>query len=957
MRQGWLRVGGAIMALGLCLVLSPSQGHAERAQASVHVFGNSLVHHLSDNPATAVPWWLARLARAGGKEFALTGQWGFLRDFARDGMADRWSFDGVRRPRGAVDTVLVTPANFIQYRAPDATFEGDNPERATPLSATLATIDAARTRAPDARVMIYEGWPDMGGHTRRFPPSGRALARWHGYALSDYHDWFRAYVEALRAARPEVAITLLPVSSVLSGLQTGLLEDVPVEALYTDDAPHGTATLYFLAALVTYTALYDAPAPATFDIPEGIHPVVRDRYARITSEIAQALGLHDRADAPATPGTPPPGIGIANPSLGMGLSGIADWSSQHPFIDVMKTARPWIGHRSGEWGAFSTQALRAGGYLDENGWPLALPDGAESLESFLFTDQPEGATHLGGRYLLRYEGEGVLRVTGRADNVRYNYKTREIRFDYRPGDGPVTLRLLKTDPDDPLRAITILREDHIALHEAGAIFNPLWIDRIADLRLVRFMDWQFTNGSDQVTWADRPTPRDATYVWRGAPVEVMVALANRIGADPWVNMPHAADDAYMREFARYMHDHLDPRLRVHVEYSNEVWNFIFPQAVWAREAAEALWGADAGDDAWIQFYGMRAAQMAAIWREEFADAPGRLSVVAGAHTGWPGLEQPMLAAPLAVAGGQIDTAPVEQFDAYAVTGYFGHELGSEEMESTVEGWIAASRAVARARAAETGAEPEAYLARHGFDLAFDLAAEALRRGSLRELLADSLPYHAEVAARHGLDLVMYEGGTHVVGQGTVTENDTLTAFFTAFNYSPQMGTLYQELLDGWQGAGGTLFNAFVDVAIASKWGSWGALRHLDDATPRWDVLMRANATPPHWDDARAPGAFLHGVLRRAGDGAARLSGTSEADILIGGAGDDVLAGHGGNDRLHGGAGEDRAILPGKQADYEITQDDARVILRGPAGRITLVSIEAVEFTGAPGRAVALAELF
>ena len=520
----------------------------------------------------------------------------------------------------------------------------------------------------------------------------------------------------------------------------------------------------------------------------------------------------------------------------------------------------------------------------------------------------------------------------------------------------MVLRLLKTDADDPLRAITILREDHVALHAAGAIFNPLWIDRIADLRLVRFMDWQFTNGSDQGTWAGRPTPQDATYVWRGAPVEVMVALANRIGADAWVNMPHAADDGYMRAFAAYMRDHLDPRLRAHVEYSNEVWNFIFPQAVWAREAAETLWGDDAGDDAWMQFYGMRAAQMATIWREVFADAPDRLRVVAGVHTGWPGLEEPILAAPLAVAAGQIDTAPVETFDAYAVTGYFGHELGTEDMAATVEGWIAASRAVARARAAESGADPDTYLARHGHDLAFDLAAEALRRGSLSELLTETLPYHAEVAARHGLALVMYEGGTHVVGHGEVTDNDALTDFFTAFNYSPQMGTLYEELLAGWRAAGGTLFNAFVDVAQASKWGSWGALRHLDDATPRWDVLMRANATPPDWGDPRAPGTFLHGVLRRAGEDAARLTGTREADILIGGAGDDVLVGHGGNDRMHGGAGEDRAILPGARADYKVTQHGARVILRGAAGRVTLVSVETVEFSGAPGEPLALADL-
>ncbi|GAW34715.1 hypothetical protein RA2_01767 [Roseovarius sp. A-2] len=953
----WERIGAVWLVLVVAVAAAPAL--AGRDAARMHVFGNSLINHLSeaDGDATTVPYWLGQLTRASGRDFALSGQWGFLRNFARDGAASNWSFKGVAAPRGRIDTVMINPANFIQYQPPDAPYEGDNPDGSSPLSATLAIIDRAQDDWPGARIVIYEGWPDMGGFGRSFPPSDRNLRRWHSYALGDYHDWYRAYVAQLQNARPETEITLAPVSSVLSGLLSGLLEDIPVEALFTDDAPHGTPTQYFLAALVTYTALFEAPAPAGFAVPEAIHPGVRNRYDRLTDEIAQALGLKDeRAVAPATTQEARAGVGVANPSLAMGLNGIADWSSQHPFLNVMKSARPWIGHTSDEWGAFSTEALRTGGYLNEVGYPVALPDGAKSLESFLLTDQPAAATHLAGRYLLRYEGEGVLRVTGRADNVRYNYDTREIRFDFRPGDGPVVLRLLETSRDDPIRNISIVKQDHLALHEAGALFNPLWIDKIADLRMLRFMDWQFTNGSSQSTWEGRPRPEDATYVWRGAPVEVMVALANRIGADPWVNMPHAADDAYMHAFAEYMRDHLDPGLKAHVEYSNEVWNFIFPQAVWAREAAEALWEDAAGDDAWMQYAGLRVAQMATIWREVFEGQEDRLSVLVATHTGWPGLEEPMLNAPLALKHGQLSAAPVDHVDGYAVTGYFGFDLGAEEMAATVEGWITASRAVARAKAAETGSDPNVYLAAHEFDLAYDLAAEALRQGSLGELHTEVFPYHADLAARHDLPLMMYEGGTHVVGHGTTVENETLTAFFTGFNYSPQMGQLYEELLAGWQAAGGTAFNAFVDVATPSKWGSWGALRHLNDDTPRWRVLMAANTTPPDWAEPRISGAFLHGVTQQAGDEGTTLIGTAKADILLGGAGDDVLISHGGNDRLHGGAGRDLAILPGARTEYGIGRDGARVILQGLAGEITLVAIEAVEFGDAPGQQVTLGDL-
>ena len=194
-----------------------------------------------------------------------------------------------------------------------------------------------------------------------------------------------------------------------------------------------------------------------------------------------------------------------------------------------------------------------------------------------------------------------------------------------------------------------------------------------------------------------------------------------------------------------------------------------------------------------------------IWRKVFEGQADRLSVVVATHTGWPGLEEPMLQAPLALDNGQLSTPPVEQFDGYAVTGYFGFDLGSEDMADTLLGWIAASRAVAQAKAAETGADPDTYLAAHEFDLAYDLAAEALRQGSLGELLRDIFPYHADLAARHDLQLMMYEGGTHVVGHGATVENETLTGFFNGFNYSPQMARIYEELIAGWHAAGGTAF--------------------------------------------------------------------------------------------------------------------------------------------------------
>ncbi len=608
---------------------------------------------------------------------------------------------------------------------------------------------------------------------------------------------------------------------------------------------------------------------------------------------------------------------IESPALAMGLAGIADWSTEQPFIDLMKTARPWIGHLPGQWGGVNAEQIQAGGYLDANGWPLKIPDGAERIEAFILTDQPAAATFLAGRYRLTYDGQGSVAVGGLAQDIDAN--PGEIWFSYAPGEGLIGIGISAIDPVNPIRNIAVVKADMIPLYQAGAIFNPVWLAHIQDLRSVRFMDWMNTNGSTQTEWADRPLPDDYTYGWRGVPVEVMVQLVNEIGADPWFTMPHMADDAYVSAFATLVHDGLDPRLKAYVEYSNEIWNFIFPQTLWAGEQARARWGEAAGDDAWMQFAGMRAAQVADIWVGVYAADPARLVRVIATHTGWMGLEEPLLNAPLAVAEGA--RPPYQAFDAYAVSGYFGYELGTDEMADTVHGWIA-------------GAD------------GFAAAAATIRDGSLHDLLVTIFPYHAEVATAHGLTLVMYEGGTHVAGLGDQVNDVALTGFFTSFNYSPDMARLYAELLTGWRDSGGTLFNAFVDVAAPSKWGSWGALRHLDDINPRAAALMAYNASAVDWE-GRAAGTFDQGEVIFGTPGDDQVQGSPQEDIMIGLDGDDSFAVHGA-DRVNGGAGFDLAIIPGLPTDYTLVWEGEQIVATGPEGRITLFGIDGISFTALPG---------
>lgn len=613
-----------------------------------------------------------------------------------------------------------------------------------------------------------------------------------------------------------------------------------------------------------------------------------------------------------------PPAGLAEPRLAANLDGVVDWSVQHPFVDRMKTARPWIGHSADEWGQWSAEALREAGHVGADGWPRSLPAGATRIEALVLTDQPEDMTELAGRYVLRWTGAGRVEVAGRTRLI--SQRPGEIVFHYAPGDGLVAVVVKSTDPEgtgDHIRDMTLVREEQLALHEVGVLFNPAWIARVQDLRSIRFMNWMNTNGAALERWEDRPRPEHKSWglPTGGVPIEVMVALANEIGADPWFTLPHLGDDDFVRRFAEYVRDNLDPRLRAHAEYSNELWNFIFPQAHWAAEQARARWGT-ADDGGWVQFASLRAAQVADIWREVFgAEAEERLRTVIAVHTGWLGLEEAVLEAPFAVAEGHA--RPADSFDQYAVTGYFGETVDPQEDAPRLRRWLEEGEATATAR----------------------FAAE-LQEGSLARLVDEVLPYHARVAERYGLELVMYEGGTHVTAPDI--DDPELAAFIQDFNYTPEMAALYETLLAGWRAAGGTLFNAFVDISKPSRWGSWGALRHPWDENPRWDVLMAYNETAAPWE-TRAPGTFLHGVLREGGEGADRLVGTPEEDTLLGGPGDDLLDGQGGADRLHGGPGRDRAHLPGKADEWSFRRDGDVVLAERDGILVRIVSVEEISF--------------
>lgn len=542
--------------------------------------------------------------------------------------------------------------------------------------------------------------------------------------------------------------------------------------------------------------------------------------------------------------------------IGLNLAPVTDWSTQQPFLNVMKTARPWIVHKSGQWGGAGEAELIQGDYLDPFGWPKRLPRSLGTVGTVILTDLPEEAVSLAGTYRLSFEGAGVVEVSGRATNVRY--LSNEVLFDFTPGPGPVEIRIQRSAPSDHVRDIVVVKDSHRSAFQAGKIFNPDWLALIDEFDLYRFMDWMATNNSAIREWQDRPLPQDYTYARNGVPLEVLLALLHETGADGWFTLPHMASDDFAHQFAIAVASGLPKKATAYAEYSNEVWNWQFVQTAWANEMGQARWDQP---DTWPQFYGARAAELAQIWSKAFEgleDGPALVNVIS-TQTGWLGLEELILEAPLWQAEEDSPgNPPWIYFDAYAITGYFGGILGVEDREAMVEGWIDASRESALSEADAKGLSGEArtmHMEQHQFDQASEKAGVELSTGAisgepldtLDDLLERVWPHHAAIADGYGLQLVMYEGGSHVVGIGAMANNEKLTEFFIHFNYTDHMGTLYERLIAGWDALGGGAFAAYSDVYAPTKWGSWGARRYLTDDNPRWQALASRAACGENCD--------------------------------------------------------------------------------------------------------------
>lgn len=115
---------------------------------------------------------------------------------------------------------------------------------------------------------------------------------------------------------------------------------------------------------------------------------------------------------------------------------------------------------------------------------------------------------------------------------------------------------------------------------SGNPWNPDFLTFSSGLS-VQHMRWMTTLrviGSVERDWSDRVQPTSIAFTshlgtGNAIPYELVIDFANRMGIDPWTNIPPQATDAFITSCASLHASLLNANRRVLAEYSNEAWNY------------------------------------------------------------------------------------------------------------------------------------------------------------------------------------------------------------------------------------------------------------------------------------------------------------------------------------------------------------------------------------------------
>ena len=469
---------------------------------------------------------------------------------------------------------------------------------------------------------------------------------------------------------------------------------------------------------------------------------------------------------------------LCSMEMGVNVTGIADWNNENSFINLAKQVRSGIVtfHAGCEcWDSNVEDQLA----IDNDGYPLSIPQATSASSSTMVRyvlSSGNANLRANNYYVFLYDGVAEFTI----NSVETIEKTPgRVYFKVPAESGNIWLDVTYSQAGDYMRNFRLLRAEHEFINLDENIFNPVFLSRLSPFSTIRFMDWGAINNSPVVSWSDRAHINDRSYgSSKGVPFESMISLANKLNKNVWICVPHQADDDFVMQMATMFRDNLQSGLTIYLEYSNEVWNWIFGQAHYNNENKPENLN-------YGRAYAEKAKRIFAIWHSVFAGQTGRVKRVLGIQGGFNYLNEQILS--------QI---PSDQWDLASPTYYFGLDHSSSG-NPVLHGGSTGEDVNMNAR--------NAYFGANGATGFRDIVQQDYRNIKV-----------------FGKGIVSYEGGQHYTDFNVPPY---IQAMYDA-QYLNSMYTLYDDVLNDIRSHGNRLAMAFVlSGTQESIYGSWG---HLSD---------------------------------------------------------------------------------------------------------------------------------
>jgi hypothetical protein len=265
------------------------------------------------------------------------------------------------------------------------------------------------------------------------------------------------------------------------------------------------------------------------------------------------------------------------------------------------------------------------------------------------------------------------------------------------------------------------------------------------------------------------------------PYEMIIDLANRLDKDIYICVPHMANDAFVTQMATLFRDNLEPERTIYLEWSNEVWNWIFAQAHFNNDNRPL-------NLSYGRAMAQRAGHLFEVWGNVFGNQMGRVRRVLGLQGGFNSLNQDILA-----------QLPTDQWDMASPSHYFGldHSANGQPV-------LGAGSTVA------------------------DVMMNAW---NTFVAFKESVKLDYRNVHIYGKDVLTYEGGQHFVGNVFGIPYDYQQSMWDA-QYSTQMYDMYRTMHDSIAHWGCRVAINFSNVGQQeSVYGSWGTLLDIDQQPP------------------------------------------------------------------------------------------------------------------------------